>query len=211
MGEVGPSGADRSLDERRSPKASIDPATLYRVPPRILVERLGEGDPLDLRYRCELRRRALAYLISIDRLYCRVLARVAMAGALYRGAPPLDAWLEELVDRSISEILDEDETLLLRGHPPEVEDFRALVQSFELTPAQAVECCVSFNGGPPDVREVFFATALDGDSIADVALRLGASPTDVREALASVMRLFDGSDTGARPRALPLESWPADW
>lgn len=189
----------------------IDVRSFHRTPPSALARRLADGDPLDLELRCARRRAQLAYLVARERLWLRALARVSYAGALYRGEPPVERWLEGLVDEALAELLDEDETAELRRR--EVEDpehFAAVCEAFDMTPEEARAACVAFNALDPDVRSAFFAVAVTGDTVAEVAARSGVPASEIAARLgAAALALLE--HRAAAADELVVKEWPSGW
>src|SRR5947208_4798755 len=73
-----------------------------------VLSKLHRGDPLELMARCGERVRNQALLLQVDRLYLRTIARMAFAAHDYRGVPPLDAWIADVMRLAQRELLSED-------------------------------------------------------------------------------------------------------
>ncbi|MBL8858314.1 MAG: hypothetical protein JNL28_07425 [Planctomycetes bacterium] len=84
---------------------------------REILADLVDGDPLEISPRCAERLLTRCYLLDMERLYFRSVARVAYAGPSYRGAPEFTEFLRERIDASIDELLREDRAEERAGHP----------------------------------------------------------------------------------------------
>lgn len=76
--------------------------------PMKILARLHTDDPLELWPRCAEWISQQSVLMQPDRLYLRVVARLAYAGPAYRGKPPLNAWIAERMAVSLRELLSDD-------------------------------------------------------------------------------------------------------
>src|SRR5205823_127496 len=86
-----------------------------------VVAKLHRGDPLELMARCAERVRNQALLLQVDRLYLRTIARMAFAAGNYRGVPPLDAWIAQVMRLAQKELLSEDCEAERTEFSPEVD------------------------------------------------------------------------------------------
>lgn len=198
--------------ETRVPGLRLDPTTLRGSDPDDVLVRLVEDDPLDLDIRCRRRRSELAFLISHARLVMRTAARVAYSGHDYEGVPPVEDWLVRCIDTSVREILDEDESGVLRESAVEYpEDYEALVHCFDFTPVQARAACVSFNGLEPTTREAFCALAIEGTALEQYAGLQGDSPAAIVPKLQLAVAALLGDREVPPDGDLAIREWPADW
>lgn len=196
----------------RAPSVRIDVATFFGARPRDLLARLLEDDPLDLELRCHQRRDQLAYVVARPRLHARSVARAAYAGSRYRGSPAPDPWLERIIDNSLRELLEEDESGQRRSLPVEhPEDFEPLASVLGVDPAGARGVCVAFNQLVPDARRAFFAVGI-GNRRLEAFARCESRPLEAVEAdFHTAVRTITGV-AGTGP-ALPaaFAEWPASW
>lgn len=133
--------------------------------PREILARLVEGDPLDLRARCESRVRSQAILLDVHRLHLRSVAHIARHGSAYTGSPPFDVWLSERIRDATRELLRDEVELHVAGSIPRApvdERILAVAQSLGIDPNLIGSGCVAFNRAPYDVRAAFFGLAIDG-------------------------------------------------
>jgi len=132
--------------------------------PREVLARLVDGDPLDLRPRCELRVRSQAVLLDIHRLHLRTAAHVARHGPNYNGTPPIDVWIAERIRKAAQELLQEDAELAASGaipEPPEDERLLLVANTLGMDPALMGRACAAFNRAPYDARAAFQGLVLD--------------------------------------------------
>lgn len=132
--------------------------------PREILKRVVEGDPLDLRSRCELRVRSQAVLLDVHRLHMRTAAHVARHGAAYSGVPPLDIWLSERIRNAVREMLQDEAELAASGaipEPPEDERLLLIADTFGIDPHALGRGCVAFNRARYEVRAAFHGLILD--------------------------------------------------
>jgi hypothetical protein len=115
----------------------------------------------------------VAYLIDIDRLFHRAIARVAYAAALgYNGTPSLSQWLVDRINESIEELLQEDVASELSGLPPDAEEedyYSFLADAVEVEPVVARRMTIAFNGLAERQRRPFYQIAVLGESLDDYA------------------------------------------
>ncbi|HUR26776.1 MAG TPA: hypothetical protein VM509_01205, partial [Planctomycetota bacterium] len=102
-------------------------AVLGGLSPREILARLLQGDPLGLRQVVAARLASRAYLFDADRVHLRALAHCARYGVRYRGTPPLETWLEEIVDQALLDLLREDAEAERRGLSADEEELAAFV------------------------------------------------------------------------------------
>ena len=136
--------------------------------PREILERLFDGDPLELGARCRSRLEESAYLLDLPRLHLRVLARIAHRGSHYRGDPPLAEWLSQRIEDSIHELLEEDRDAERQGLLPQVPmdpRYKFVSELLGMEPLLARRACVAFNVLPLEVRCAWFAIAVHGTSV----------------------------------------------
>lgn len=144
------------------------PAVLRGSSPKQILERLMEGDPLELWPRCRERMETLAFLVDPARVELRSIAWIAHAAPRYRGAPPLAVWLAEIIDRAIGEIAAEDREAEREGLPlPDGSEpaFRFVSELLGIEPQLARRAAVAFNSLTSEVRSAWFAVAVMGKTV----------------------------------------------
>ena len=136
--------------------------------PRMVLARITPGDPLGLKMRTMARVRERALLIAMDRLYDRSLARTAFAAPQYEGDPPLGEWLTQLIDKGIVDLLREDREAERNQEPlinPTDYRYSHLAEALGVEKQHARKMCIVFNDLPDQVRQVYWAVAVEGKSI----------------------------------------------
>jgi hypothetical protein len=166
---------------------------------RSVLERLMDGDPLEIGPRCQERIEHHAILVAWDRLWLRSAARIAYSAPTYDGTPPLDLFLMEHVDLSIDELIEEDREEENAGQPPlEPWDprYSFLAETVGMEPALARKACIRFNDLPEAVRRTYFAVALARKTIHRWVAEGHGPPHKVKEdlkrAFAALSLPFDG-------------------
>ncbi|MCB9916294.1 MAG: hypothetical protein H6828_14290 [Planctomycetes bacterium] len=179
-----------------------------------VLERVLDGDPLDMDGRCFARLRHNATLVDGDRLYDRATAAVAIAALDYDGAPELGRWLDRVIDRTIRALLDEDIEAERQGLPPTRPRDPAhgfLSDALGVEPPIARKCAVVFNGLPIPVRKAFWAMIMQDKSL-NRAVAEGLGPPEtcearVRYAMGMMSSLGDWPEPNPDPGA---PSWCDD-
>jgi len=179
--------------------------------PREILARVVDGDPLDLRARCELRVRTQAVLLDIHRLHLRSAAHVARHAPSYVGTPPIDVWIGEKVRKATQELLQEDAERIAGGwipEPPDDDRLLLVASTLGIDPALIGRGCVAFNRAPYDARAAFQSLILEAEDPsawckansmsldrAMAALRTALWALGVREEL-DLDELLGGGDDG---------------
>jgi hypothetical protein len=131
--------------------------------PRKVLERLVDGDPLEIGPRCQARIEEEAVFVAWDRLWLRAAARIAYASRAYRGVPPLALFLHEQIDLSIEDLIREDREEERSGLPartPRDPRYAFVSEQLGMDPGLARKGCIRFNDLPKEVRQTYFAVAL---------------------------------------------------
>lgn len=173
MAQRGDSGSERS----RKSRALRDSGAAKRSPggdllvgdsSRAILAKISDGDPLGMLERCQARVREHAVLLDGDRLISRALARTAYTAFREGAKSPLSEWIEAQIDRSIEELVVEDDEEERGGRVPvEANDprYAFIAEALGVTPAVARKACVVFNHLPRAVRRAYWAIAVDGKSV----------------------------------------------
>ena len=175
--------------------------------PREILERLIDGDPLEIEPRCRERLDTLAFLVDLSRTHLRAVARVAHAATRWRGTPPFREWLQERIDFSIRELVTEDREEERAGMlPSEPLDPRYGFVSdvLGIEPELGRRACLAFNSLPDRVRCSYYAVAVLGSTVNDRVAEGYGPPervrADIKMALQAISRAI------GRPRRGP-EEW----
>ena len=178
--------------------------------PAEVLTRLVDGDPLGLRQAAFTRARQGGWLVDVDRVHLRAIARCAQRGVEYRGHPAIDEWLAEIVDEAILDLLREDAEALAAGVEPTPADaahWAALARPLGLDVRVARALGVAFHTLPREVRVAFRRVAIEAQAPAEVARQLGREAAlivaDARRAFECLLSAEDellaksGDDSGA--------------
>jgi len=148
-----------------APEEPVWKRVLSGASPREILSRLVDGDPLELRSRCEARLRSQAILLDRHRLHLRTAAHVARHAAGYAGSPPIDVWLAEKIKKAVQELVAEAVEFAAAGaitEPPEDDRLAAIAEALGMDPSVLARGCVAFNRSPYEARAAFFGLVLDG-------------------------------------------------
>jgi hypothetical protein len=170
--------------------------------PREVLERLMDGDPLELWGRCRDRLESQALLLAPDRLYLRLLARVAHAAPDYRGVPPLSIWIADRLSASVRELTSEDQEDERRDlYPDSASELRYqfLIAALGIEPQLARQACVAFNSQPYNVRRAFYSIVFQRVPLNRFVAEGNGTPVQVKGHLRRAAR------------ALGLEDRPWPW
>ena len=183
--EGGPEAAPRPVEPEGAPSSSADDprkALLRGTSAREVLHRIASGDPLELERRSRARIDERAFLVDVERLVARGLARVAYEARRYNGFPPLDRWLERILDRAIGELLDEDRFAARDRAPADDRthaSFAFLTEELGIAPEVARKVAVVFNDLPEHVRRCYWALAVQRKSPEECAAEGLGSPREV--------------------------------
>ena len=185
---ITPASSDSTAErEDSAPPSDARPTEHWRavlggMSPREVLARLLQGDPLELRRVVAERLVRRAYLFDADRVHLRALAHCARYSVRYRGVPPLETWLAELVDRALLDLLREDLQAERRGEAPAAEEldaFVGLARPLGLEPAVMRRVCMAHNLLREEDRQAFHGLVILGRALEDVAQTLRISGLEV--------------------------------
>lgn len=149
-----------------SPNARTEPAPLVpdgawsrilvHEPAEAVLERLVEGDPLDLRRRIRHVVAEGCLLVDAERAFLRAAAGCARGARSYGGSPELCAWIDERVREAVWELARGADELRGDGSsadPPDVFDLLARFLGFKA--AALRRAARAFNACSDDQRSAF--------------------------------------------------------
>jgi len=150
-------------------------------PPRKLLARLVQGDPLGVRRLVGRELRANAVLLDADRVVLRALARCARHAARYQGRPKIEAWLRGQVSRAVRELLREEDRALRETPTGEHEQdaHTDLARPLGLDPRATRAACDAFNRRPVLERQAFFRLLIEHASLEEVAAETNSTVNQV--------------------------------
>jgi len=210
-----PARRDRGRGSTDRPDATDSPSQRYPgdevlggESPAEVLERLVDGDPLHVEDRCRLRLRQKDYLLPLERLVDRAMARAAYAAVEYAGEPPLGEWLSKCIERAERDLLDEQYDEEVRRVPPSLSADRSfyeeLAKSTKIELALCRSLCLAVNSLDSEHRSVLCAVTLHGKSLRRYVAEGNGPPARVsqllREALVDVLATLSihPSDYGKR-------------
>lgn len=177
---------------------------LSGMSPRETLARLLQGDPLELRRVVSRRLSERAYLFDADRVHLRTLAHCARYAVRYRGSPPLDQWLTQIVDQALLDLLREDVEAQRRAEPADPQEHAALIHlalPLGLEPKAMRRVCLAHNLLREPERRAFHALVIRGRSLEQVARECDASAVEVarraRRGLEAILLAAERSNEAA--------------
>ena len=167
-----------------------------------ILKRLFEGDPLGVKLRVREHLRLQCYLIALDRLFVRTIARIAHSSFHYHGKPALDEWIAVLINQSIQELMIEDREGERQDLPTKRGDIRYafLSETLGIHPSAARRGCIRFNDLELDARRAFYALYVEGKTFNRFIAEGNGPPKRARKLMAtalealSVTELMNGPD-----------------
>lgn len=178
-------------------------------PPRQVIRRLFEGDPLGIEVRCASSMERRLVLFDMNELFTDVLARVAFDASDYVAGEPVDPWLGARIDLCINEALlkdREDERDHRPVGPPFQTRYLLFAALFGIDPGFGRQACIVFNSAPDEERRVFWETHILKKSLKRYVAQGHGPPRQAREHLRSILRKLArvGSDDWQGPE---LRGW----
>jgi len=138
---------------------------LYGAAPKDVLERLLNGDPLNLAPMCLARLKERAILWLPEHILSLAMACVARDAWEYRGQPELSIWLRQRIDKSIHIALTKAHTDEQNGVPAVESDLPLLdllVEGFGIHPSRTRLALLHFHSLDPILRRTFQAIFVDG-------------------------------------------------
>jgi len=172
--------------------ASIEPFGLAAPDPAQWIERLVDGDPLELRAAIDRRLRERALLVDAGRVHLRALALLARSGAERAPRPEPRAWIDACVERAIEDALAECLEVATGARAPESPSLSALGRPLGIDLRRACALLACFAGRPLAERHAFVGLVLEGSSLDELARASGGSASEIgrraRRALDALLR-----------------------
>jgi len=203
--EANAAQAEQGEAQSQSPAREHWRALLAGMSPREALARLLQGDPLELRQRVARRLAERAYLFDANRVHLRALAHCARYAMRYRGSPPLDVWLSQIVDQATLDLLREDVEAERRGAPTDPQEHAALVElarPLGLEPQAMRRVCLAHNLLREPERQAFHALVICGRGLDEVAREQSLSAVEVaRRARRGLEAVLIAADKLSEPGA----------
>jgi len=182
---TGPAGSERRRASRGWRRL------LAGSPARIVLARLLDGDPLDLRGRVARGLERGALLLDAERAFLRAAARTARRAERYRGQPALSSWLDACVEEALAELVREEREAERPGPADGPEACAALAGPLGIDPRAAGRILSTFNARPLADRRAFFELVLAGRGFDALGRRaVGAA----RRARATLIALLEAEE-----------------
>jgi hypothetical protein len=157
----------------------------------VVLERLIDGDPLEIEARCKERISEEALMLALPRVHLRAIARIAYHAPRYSGTPALDDWIRVHIDEALEDLVDEDRDEELSGIPPsEPWDprYAFMSEAIGVEPTLARRACIEFNLLPHEVRRTYFAIGVEGKTIRRYVVEGNGPPAKIRDHLKRALR-----------------------
>ena len=163
--------------------------------------RLVHGDPLGIGPRTLEQLELQGYLLDPERVMARVFGRVAHDADLYdENEEEFDDWFLERVDRSIAELLRQDQEEELRGQPTEPNDIRYqfLTELLGLEAGLCRRASIAINDLDEPTRKAFIAVAMRGRTL-ESCIESGMGSLEelrlrIRTATRAISRIVDDGE-----------------
>ena len=178
-------------------------ALLHGDSPRLLLDRIADGDPLGLLERTNQRLSFQALLMDWHRATRRAMTYVAYLAARdrYRGNPPLSEFLDRGIDVAIESLIEEDWSADRRNDPidPENDPYGSISLAADVDPAHARRVTLEFNLQPIALRRPLYCVLVDNKSFEEASERFGYGLDELRGHVRVMLeRMLRGADTDAQ-------------
>lgn len=144
-----------------------------------LIERLVDGDPLELRAAIDTRLRERALLADAGRVHLRALALLARGGTAREAREDPRAWIEACVDRAIEDALADCLQVATGARPPELPSLSALGRPLGIELRRACALLACFASRPLAERRAFVGLVLEGGALDELAHATGVSASEI--------------------------------
>jgi DNA-directed RNA polymerase specialized sigma24 family protein len=171
-----------------------------------VLAKLDAGDPLGIESAARSLLVERAFLVDVERLVARGMAQAAYSARLYRGWPPLAAWLRQCLERALAGLLEEDRERMLDGGPLPREDelsYAFLRESHGVAPERAVAVAVVFNDLPDLVRRCYYDVFVLEKGIEGCAASGAGTKSEVERHLLRALTAMSTLRDPARPDGGP--------
>lgn len=160
-------------------QAALESACLSAPDAGQWIERLVDGDPLELRAAIEARLRERALLADAGRVHLRALALLARGAAERAAHGEARAWIEACVDRAIEDALAECLAAARGGREPESPSLSALGRPLGIELRRACALLACFASRPLAERRAFTGLVLEGGVLDELARAAGVSASEI--------------------------------
>ncbi len=159
------------------------------------MQRLANGDPLEIGPRAEAVLDEAGMLLDPARVYARALARVAYAACAQGPPRDLGPWLRAQIDRSAAELLEEDREAEHAdlAMPQSQTCYSALILAFGVELRFARRLSVVFHDLPLLQRRIVSAIVKEGCSLRELSGRLGRPVTEIDTELRAAVESLEAA------------------
>lgn len=194
-----PSAAAPRLDRVQTRNRQFPGAELLAGnDPRSILQKIFPGDPLGIRLRSQKRLVERGYLVPVERVAVRATARVAQAAPDYQGIPTLREWIGLRIDEAALDLVREERECEGLGVPlpyPLEPHHRFVSELLGLRRDHVRLGCVQFHELGLPQRRAFFATCVEGKTIARHAASIEQPDEVVRQHLREALEALSTVQT----------------
>ena len=179
--------------------------------PEESMDKLLEGDPLDLLPRAARVLQSRARILDPMRIHACAAARVAFRGFDWKGKPDLDRWLVRCIDEAIRDAMSEDEEEERYGRPLDeryAPRYEVMTELLGCPIELARIVMLTFNRLPLPERFVAHSVLLLGKDLGDIELPRSIRQKenrDPRALFAVAMSKVESATPGKIPAPAPDE------
>jgi hypothetical protein len=172
-------------------------ALLQGKSPRMITDRLTDGDPLEVIVRTKRRLTWHALLMDNTRVSMRAVAYIAYLAARdgYRGSPPLEEFMHKGIDEAITSIIEEDWSNERKDEPidPRHDPYASITAAADIDPADARKVTLEFNLLPASLRRPLYAVLIQNQTIKHAAEAYGFGTTELKGKLRTLLGRLTGT------------------
>jgi len=161
--------------------------------PREVMLRIADGDPLEIGPRIDALLEEDGYLLAADRVHLRTLATVAYAACAHGAPLEIGPWLRTRISESVEHLLAEDREAERSADPLAASStrFEPMVAAFGVEPGLARRASVAFHSLPAAQRKLVRGLVQDGQSLAEIAAKLGRPLGELRSELRAAVESLE--------------------
>jgi hypothetical protein len=175
-------------------------ALLQGKSPRMITDRLREGDPLEVVARTKRRLEWHALLMDHMRTAVRSVAYISYLAARdgYRGSPPLEEFMHKGIDEAIRSIVEEDWASERKKEPidPRFDPYARITAAADMDPADARKLTLEFNLLPANRRRPLYAVLINNQPIRQAAQTHGFAASELKADIRALLSRLTGAAEG---------------
>ena len=175
----------RAKDSPNREQSPVQMSKLFEfASTRVVMERLFDGDPIGLQAATVRAIEDRSLLVDPQRFFNILIARAAFCGLLYGVSDDveIEAWVEQRVEETCSQFMEEDWADERSGQPVDPSDYRFnnLLVGTVFDPARARQLALQFNRMSLDVRRPLYQLLVHRQPIDQVASRFDLTADSLR-------------------------------